>query len=237
MKLLFIGNSATYVHDIPGTLRRLSALAGYDVETAQITPGGYELAQHGDDSSEHGQRVFREIGGGYDIVFLQDNGNCVSSAEKSDRCRDASRRLAEAAKANGAKPFFYVRPPYGKMASGRDALAQCVAFDALFGEIAKEHGIACVYANRAFAYAIEHLNYPLWGEDNAHTSIYGAYLIVCTFFATVFGTSATALESVDGISSEDARVLQLAADTIVFDGCIPWSSEAKEKDYFATRRG
>ena len=39
MKALFIGNSATYVHDIPGTLRRLAGEAGYPMETAQIALG------------------------------------------------------------------------------------------------------------------------------------------------------------------------------------------------------
>ena len=225
MKALFIGNSATYVHDIPGTLRRLAGAAGYPFETSQLTPGGYELAQHADTATEHGQRVFEEIGCGYDVVFLQDNGNCVSTDEKRARCREASRRLIGAVRASGAKPYFYVRPPYGKIASGRDAAAQCEAFDALFGGIAREEGIDCVYANRAFAYAIRHLDYPLWGDDNAHTSVYGAYLIVCTFFATLFGTSATVLESVDGISPDDARVLQQAADRIVLGGAEPFGTK------------
>ena len=220
MKLLFIGNSATYVHDIPGTLRHLSSAAGYPIETAQITPGGYELAQHADVSTAHGQRVLNEIGKGYDIVFLQDNGNCVSCDQKRERCRDASRRLAGAVKASGARPYFYVRPPYGKEASGRDALAQCAAFDELFTQLAEENDITCVYANRAFSYAIENLNYSLWGDDHAHTSLYGAYLIVCVFFATLFHVSATALETVEGISPDDARVLQQAADKTVFDACI-----------------
>lgn len=214
MKALFIGNSATYVHDIPGTLRRLAGEAGYPLETAQITPGGYELAQHADTATAHGARVFEEIAGGHDVVFLQDNGNCVSSEEKRARCRDAARRLAAAAKASGAKPYFYVRPPYGKSAFGRDALAQCEAFDGLFGEIAADNGIACVYANRAFAEAIRHSDYPLWGDDNAHTSIYGAYLIVCTFFATLFRTSSTVLGTVNGVSDADARELQQIADRI-----------------------
>ncbi len=223
MKALFIGNSATYVHDIPGTLRRLAAAAGYSLETSQITPGGYELAQHADTATAHGRHVFEEIAQGYDIVFLQDNGNCVSTEEKRARCKDASRRLAEAIKASGARAYFYVRPPYGKEASGRDAFAQCVAFDALFTEIAEEHDIACVYANRAFAYAIRHSDYPLWGDDNAHTSIYGAYLIVCTFFATLFGASPTVTETVDGISPDDARSLRQIADKIVTEGHDPFS--------------
>ena len=89
MKLLFIGNSATYVHEIPRTLARLCSEQGLDVTTMQLTPGGYKLSQHADETTEHGQKVLAEIAKGYDIVFLQDNGNCISSQEKRKACHDA----------------------------------------------------------------------------------------------------------------------------------------------------
>ena len=39
VKMLFIGNSATYVHDIPQTLGLLAGKAGYPVETKTIAKG------------------------------------------------------------------------------------------------------------------------------------------------------------------------------------------------------
>ena len=226
MKALFIGNSATYVNEIPKTLSRLAKAVGYTIETEQITPGGCELFRHADLSAEHGQKVFAEIAKGYDIVFLQDNGNCVSTDEKRANCIDASRRLCNAIKKSGARACFYVRPPYGTVKAERNPFEQCVAFDELFGEIARENGAECVYVNRAFAYAIKHLPYELWGDDHAHTGKFGAYLIVYTFFATLFGVSATLLDA-NGLDESDARELQNAADRIVFDGVIPWD-EASE---------
>ena len=44
MKLLFIGNSATYVHDIPQTLAALAGKAGYSVETKAIAKGGFRIS-------------------------------------------------------------------------------------------------------------------------------------------------------------------------------------------------
>ena len=55
------------------------------------------------------------------------------------------------------------------------------------------------------------------GDDRAHTSLFGAYLIVCTFFATLFGISATHLES-DTIDASDARALAEVADKVIFEG-------------------
>ena len=221
MKALFIGNSATYVNEIPQTLSRLAKALGYTIETEQITPGGCTLFRHADSATELGQRVFAEIAKGYDIVFLQDNGSCVTSDENRENCIFASKQLCDAIKKSGARPFFYVRPPYGKDKAGRDPFEQCVAFDELFGEIARENEADCIYVNRAFAYAIKHLSYDLWGDDHAHTGKFGAYLIVCTFFASLFGVSATRLDD-NGLDHADASVLQEVADKIAFDKVIPW---------------
>ena len=69
MRILFIGNSATYVHDIPETLARLATEAGYPTECVRVVKGGWKLSQH----AEAGSRALAEIEKGYDIVVLQDN--------------------------------------------------------------------------------------------------------------------------------------------------------------------
>ena len=225
MKFLFIGNSATYVHEIPQTLQRLAKACGFVFEVAQITPGGCELAMHADPSTELGKRVFAEIAKGYDVVFLQENGSCMSSDEKREACFDAARRLIAAIRKSGARPVLYVRPPCRKSYYGYETLEQCERFDEIFGAIAQENGgVECVYVNRAFAYAKRHLDYDLWGEDRAHTGPLGAYLIVCTFFATLFGVSATRLVS-DTVDASAARALAEVADKVVLDN-LPATQEA-----------
>lgn len=211
MRILFIGNSATYVHDIPETLARLATDAGFPTESVRIVKGGWCLSQHAAD----GSRALAEIGKGYDLVVLQDNGNCVSSDEKRSACINACEVLSSKAIESGAKVAYYVRPPYGYEAFGRSPVEQCRAFDELFTEIAKKNGAACVYVNRAFEYAIENTDIGLWGDDNGHTSEAGAYLAVCVHFAAIFGKSATILDE-NGI--ENAKVLQKIADKIVFGG-------------------
>ncbi len=211
MKILFIGNSATYVHDIPETLARLATDSGFPTESVRIVKGGWCLSQHAAD----GSRALTEIGKGYDLVVLQDNGNCVSSDEKRSACINACDVLSSKAIESGTKVCYYVRPPYGYEAFGRTPVEQCRAFDELFTEIAKKNGASCAYVNRAFEYAIENTDIGLWGDDNGHTSEAGAYLAVCVHFAAIFGKSATILDE-NGI--ENAKVLQKIADKIVFGG-------------------
>ena len=215
-RILFIGNSATYVHDIPATLASLATQAGYPTEANMIAKGGYRLSQHADSSTERGKAVFDEIARGYDIVFLQDNGNCVSSDEMREAAREACRVLNDAIGASGAESYFYIRPPYGYDSFGYTPTEQCIEFDRLFGEIADELGIKNAYVNRAFAHAMKHLPYNLWGPDNAHTGEYGAYLAVCVIFSTLYDISSSVLGS-NGLPREVAVELQKIADKITLD--------------------
>ena len=214
-RVLFIGNSATYVHDIPQTLQTLAHKAGYTLTADSIARGGYELVQHANAESEHGAAVYAKIAEGYDIVILQDNGNAISTSEKSKASLDACQKLAAAAREAGSRVYIYVRPPYGRVAFGKDVIEQSAAFDGLFVGIAEKIGAGCVFVNRAFAYAMKKSDARLWGPDNGHTSEVGAYLAVCTFFASLFGTSADVLED-GGIDPATAKQMRDIADKITF---------------------
>lgn len=218
LKVLFIGNSATFYNTLPETLERLATAAGYDVKTDSVTKGGYTLAQHAESEA-----LYEKIATGeYDIVFLQENGDGVYFPEKNDPSREAHRKLDRAIRDSGAETYLYVRPPSGKnKPNGDDSFAQCVRYDEFFGDIAEKIGAKCAYVNRAFAYAIRNCEFNLWGPDNAHTSAHGGYLADCVFFATIFHTSATVLDD-NGLPEADAKILQQIADKIVLEGVIPW---------------
>ena len=221
IKVLFVGNSATYVHDIPGMLARLAQKAGYDIECNSVVKGGATLSMHADASLPLGQKTLNAIQAGHDIVFVQDNGNCVSSDEMRAASIKAAETLAAAIHGSGAKAGIYIRPPYGYETWGNDPVEQCIEFDKHFLAIADSIGSVNVHVNRAFAYAIKNANYNLWGPDNGHTSEHGAYLATCVFFATFFNTSSAVLDS-NGLPPEDARDLQIIANKIALDGEMPW---------------
>ena len=218
--VLFIGNSATSVNDIPQMLSRLSRKAGYNVTASSVILSGGSLTQHADSTTAHGQNVLNEIAKGYDIVFLQEVTSCISSDANRAATLSASKKLDTAIKESNAKTYFYVRPPTGKVLSGNDTYTQCLKYDDLFVGVANEIGATNVYVNRAFAYAVKNLNINLWGSDNAHTNEEGAYLITCVFFSTLFNKSATVLDN-NGLSEDVARSLQQVADKVVFENYIP----------------
>ena len=71
--LLFVGNSFTYYHDLPAMLEKLSCAAGYSIQTAAVTKGGWYLERYADPDNEmypllhetHEQRA-------WDMIVLQD---------------------------------------------------------------------------------------------------------------------------------------------------------------------
>lgn len=216
-RLLFIGNSATYVNDIPATLAMLCSKKGIKITQKQIVPGGSTIEQHAAN-----QEVYNEIKKGYDAVFLQENGTCLINEEVRKKSLAAIEKIGKAVHESGAKFCFYVRPPYGKDLGGFNNFNQCRVFDDHFTPAAEKYNADCVYVNRAFAYVIKYHGTNLWGDDNAHTNTHGAYLAVCTFYATLFGKTATELDIAYGLPEADVKKLQQAADKIALEGVIPW---------------
>lgn len=215
--LLFLGNSATYVNDIPANLAEVCAAKGITINQTQIVPGGSYLEQHANNVE-----VFAEIAKGYDAVFLQENGNAMTSEAACQRSLYAIEKIGKAVHESGAKFYFYVRPPYGVNLAGIRNVDQCELFDDHFTPAAEKYKASCVYVNRAFAYAIKNCGSDLWGSDNAHTNERGAYLAVCTFYSTLFGKSATELDILFDLPEDEALELQKAADKIALEGIIPW---------------
>ena len=221
MKILFIGNSATYVNDVPKMLERLARGAGYEMETDMVVKGGFRLSQHAAGVPARERIALEELQKGYDLVILQEVGNCFVNEQTRSETAMAVETLQKEIQKAGARTVFYVRPPYGRDLEGFDALTQCKELDELFVGLSQKFGIDCAFINRAFAAAMPIFGRGLWGEDNAHTSPLGAYLIACTFFATIFERSATCLET-EGLPEKDAKALQELADWVVKDGLIPW---------------
>ena len=220
-RVLFIGNRATYVNDIPGTLVRLAEQAGYSIHADRIIKGGAKLSFHADTSTEHGENVFNAIKKGYDVVFLQDNGNCIAREELTNASLEACDVLGKAIQDAGSKVGIYFRPPYGYEKWESSPFEQCRRFDEHFLKVSTKFDSINAYVNRAFAFAMRDTDIELWGPDNAHTGIYGAYLAVCVFFATIFNTSSKILDT-NGLPTEIANTLQSIADKVSLDNETPW---------------
>ena len=74
-KILFIGNSYTYYHDMPERIfAPMAKEKGFDLDVQAVTHGGYKLEWFADPENEEGKRLRSVVEGRhFDCIVLQDH--------------------------------------------------------------------------------------------------------------------------------------------------------------------
>lgn len=71
-RVLFVGNSYTYVNDLPAVVQGLAAEAGHPVQVQTVASGGYLLQQHAADAKTAGSPLHTALQASWDVVVLQE---------------------------------------------------------------------------------------------------------------------------------------------------------------------
>lgn len=105
MRVLFIGNSLTYVNNLPATFTTLAAANGHAVKADMLVHGGATLTQWLDSGEVAKALAARH----YDYVVLQERGNdfaCGFGPQACKNARHALRALAKIVRDHGAQPIL-----------------------------------------------------------------------------------------------------------------------------------
>jgi len=173
-KVLFIGNSLTYVNNLPGMLSAIAAQAGKTLVTAEVTGPGYALQDH-----FHEGHAQAEIAKGYQLVILQQGPSALEESQAN--LLRWSTRFDPVIRNSGARPALYMVWPelerFGVFDYVRDSYSNAaLAIGAMFipgGEAWR--------ASWRIDPALE-----LYGEDDFHPSTLGTYAIALSMFAEIF---------------------------------------------------
>ena len=215
-RVLFLGNSYTYVNDLPGTFARLAASGGHTVATDSVAFGGATLA----DVLASGDRRQRMASTHWSFIVLQEQSQIPSSPQLRDQdMYPAARSLVGQAQAAGALPVLFETWAHrdGWPEAGIATYTQMqTQIDAAYEGLARELRVADAPVGRAWA--VVHSADPgltLWVDDGSHPTPAGTYLAACVFYATIFHADPTGLSFTDGLSDGDARYLQTIAEQAV----------------------
>lgn len=209
-RILFLGNSYTYVNDLPAVLTRLAASPRSPVrfETGMLAPPGQTWEGHDADP-----QAATLIAQGWDDVVLQDQSEQAWSV---DGIKPALVHLAEAITASGARPVLYMtwaRAPR-RGAEARE-LAQMMALARYYERHGEVTGAVVAPVGRAWERALRDPAMTLHDPDGSHPSPVGTYLAACVLYATLTGESPVGLD--DGglglAPASIARLQQVAWDT------------------------
>ncbi|MEI8333738.1 MAG: DUF4886 domain-containing protein [Chloroflexota bacterium] len=215
-RVLFIGNSYTYVNDLPGTFAEVARSGGRDVEVGMAAIGGATLGDHVASSATQGALAAQS----WDVVVLQEQSQLPAvDAFRIGGFDPAVRSLVKTIHSAGARPLLFATWAHrdgwpeerlNDYASMQDRI------DAAYVGIGRELGVGVAPVGAAWAAVrASDPGIDLWQPDGSHPSAAGTYLAACVFYAAIFGESPVGLGGRGGLPAETARALQQAAAAVV----------------------
>ena len=225
LEVLFIGNSYTHTHDMPGVVSALGDRAGLSLDTTRLTTGGMDLQFH----VENPDTLEAINDKSWDYVVIQ--GHSLDTIDQLDSFLTHGQTLVQWVEAAGAQPLLYetwarapAHPLYAADFFGPDNPDEMQAVIREGYEMLSDlTGADIVPVGDAWQalWASEHIDsiFP-WGGDDHHPSEEGAYLTASVFFVSLTGVSLDAVTGDAPIDNDDADVLHQVAESIV-SPCVP----------------
>ncbi len=211
-RVLFIGNSYTFVNNLPGTFAVLSHALSRPVFADMIAPGGATLADHA-----ASPEVLAKIRSGHWTYVVLQEQSLRPAVEQSRQALmyPAARTLAEAIRGAGAQPVFFGTWgrqqgwPEGGFA---DYAPMQAAVTQGYRTIAEELQAIVVPVGDAWAaVTVAHPDIPLWQSDGSHPTVQGTFLAANVFVATLFGDTPRGLGARGAVPEGQVDRLQQAA--------------------------
>jgi hypothetical protein len=217
-RVLFIGNSYTFVNDLPSTFAKLAKSGGHKVEVGMSAQGGWTLSDHV--GSTETLNLLNSAK--WNFVVLQEQSQIPAIAPvRNQEMYPAARELIQKIEAVGATPIFFVTwahrdgMPENDMTNYESMQSQ---IDNGYKGIAQELNVPIAPVGPAWLTAVkEHPDLNLWQGDGSHPAEQGTYLAACVFYAVIFHESPIGLTDRTGLSRENAKIIQTIASEAVLN--------------------
>ena len=223
-RILFIGNSYTYVNDLPTMFARLAEAGGHRVETGMAAVGGATFADQVGSADTHSKLA----GSKWTYVVLQEQSEIPSIAQsRAAEMYPNARLLVQRVRNTGATPAFFLTWGHrnGWPENGLGTYASMQAqLDTGYRAIADELKVGVVPVGDAWAAAhAADAGLDLWQPDGSHPTATGTYLAACVFYAAVFHQSPGGLDYTADLAADTAHAIQGTAATQVLDDPMGWT--------------
>jgi hypothetical protein len=186
-RVLFIGNSYTYVNDLPHILQAMAAAApgSGTLHVASVVEGGATLQRHWNDST---RALIRS--GRWDFVVLQEQSQLPLRERAS--FLEYGKRFAEEVRAGRSHLVLYVTWSRKSRPADQESL------NAAYLELAQETGATLVPVGTVWE-ELRQLDTvsDLYAEDGSHPSRLGSYVAASTFYRVLFGAPSPASYGAD----------------------------------------
>jgi uncharacterized protein DUF4886 len=214
LRVLFVGNSYTFVNDLPRLVAEMSRAVKLDrpIETDSVVEGGATLKQLFD----AGKALAAIRSGKFDAVVLQEQSQLPILDRKS--FHESVRKFHAEIEQAKAKTVLYVTWARQNAPKTQSDLTEAYA------TIAKELGATLAPVGPAFERALaDRPKISLFDSDGSHPSEAGSYLAACVFVEVLAGKPPKGAparipakgQAVVDVDAHDAESLQRAAHDVV----------------------
>lgn len=232
--ILFLGNSYTYVNNLPQVLHDLALANGKTITFDSNTPGGYTLQNHSQDPNTIA-KIYQQPWD-YVIIQAQSQEPSFSPAQVAAQTFPYATKLDSMVHDNDScsQTMFYMTwgrkngdagncpsyPPVctyaGMQQRLRDSYVQMGQDNhAMVGPV----GIAwknIIATNPAF---------DLYQSDESHPTEWGTYAAACVFYSSIYRESCVGIPYYFTIPQADAQLIQTIASSVVLDSMTTWNTE------------
>ena len=222
-RVLFLGDSYTFVNDLPDTFAALAASGGHGVDTGMIALSGETLARHAASASDTAEINDTP----WNFVVLQEQSEIPSETSLSQtEMYPAVQRLTSTISDAGAQPLLFLTWGHrdGWPQAGLTSYSSMqAALDQGYETLSAEQGIPIAPVGWAWGTLLtQEPNADLWQSDGSHPTVEGTYLAACVFYATIFRQSPEGLSDHDGLSQDEAVRVQAVASNAVLGDTARW---------------
>ncbi len=212
LKVLFVGNSYTYVQNLPQLVSLISDSTHTKLVTRKSTAGGAYLSEHW--YSKRGLKT-REIisQGHFDAVILQENS--MGTIQQPDSTIKYVRLLCELIRQSGAKPYLYMTWARERVPQYQDEITK------VYADMAKMNEAVLVPVGEAWELAKQlRPTLELYSQDGSHPSNLGALLSAYVFVGVLTGEVPAKIPEWYQIKDIDGETVELtnidALDAVFF---------------------
>jgi hypothetical protein len=228
-KILFIGNSHTYVNDIPNTIKFLAKSKGDSMYAEMSAPGGYEFQRHYTDESTLSAIRAQK----WDYVVLQESGWRVALPDfmADTMVYPYADSLYAVIRTNNelTKIILYMTQGYRDGATWWcDGNPSVCTYEGMQEYVKGTYIRFSEQINAQIApagmiwmiYMDKYPNENLFNDDGYHANPLGSYISACTIYSVIFLKRPVGGYIPVGISEEEGSRIQTLVANVLFD-CNP----------------
>lgn len=228
VSVLFIGNSYTYVNNLPQMVHDLAASKGDIVEFGSQTTGGATFQYHASNTATY--TAIHSKPWDYVVLQAQSQEPSFPDSQVDTETLPYAVQLADSVYANHfcSEALFFLT--WGRE-NGDSQWQPISTYDGMQARLRSAYlrfadttqgSVAPVGA--VWKYVRD--NYPsiqLYQSDESHPSAEGTYLAACTFYTSLFRKSPVGATFYSTLTPSDALILQQAVETTLMDSLDVWN--------------